>query len=585
MNRLGRMGEFLFSHIFEKFFACWLFSSAVLLPSFLGVINLTNINITGTVVLFVLSFVLVSVFEQRIKGFTYFFLPLSVLFFSCTLLYYNSSIYTFLVLALFFVLSTHHYISNRKPLHIRLDTKHAVIAAAIFAVFFFGMVTLLSVFRYLTYTSPNFDFGIFCNMYHNMRESFRPLASCERDKILSHFAVHFSPALYIFLPLYFIFPSPITVAVCQTVAIYSGIIPFILIMKNRKLSPKIMCLLSVMYLANAAFSAGCLFDFHENCLLVPFLMWMFYFYDKKKIPLMLLFAVLTLTVKEDAFVYVCVFAVYIFIADKNYRLGSGLIVIACAYFMGACWYINNYGMGIMSDRFSSMINGDEGLLGMVKTVLFNPAYSVRQILLTKETDPEKLFYVVQMFAPLAFIPFFTKKKIRLLLVLPVLLNLFTSYQYQYNISFQYGFGITALLMYLSVMNVQDMRPRMKNMLSVTAAGLATMMFFMLIVPNAVNDMKSYAKNKEMYTEMNEVLDTIPDDASVAASTFLIPHLWDREVIYEAYYTSHDDFEYLVLDVRGGYKEDSMRLAAEFEEKGYEPYDLTSDYIYIYKKAQ
>ncbi len=585
MNKIKRMGEFLFSRVFEKFFACWLFAGAVILPSFTGIINLSSINITGTLVLFFLSYVVVCLVECRVRGFVYFLLPVSVLFFSCTLLYYNNSIYTFLIVALFFVLSVSHYINNRMPLKININTKHTVIAVAVFALFFFGCVTLLSVFRYLTYTAPNFDFGIFCNMYHNMRESFRPLVSCERDKILSHFAVHFSPALYVFLPFYFIFPSPVTVAVCQTAAIYSGIIPFLLIMKHRKLSPKIMCLLSVMYLANAAFSAGCLFDFHENCLLVPFLMWMFYFYEKKKISLMFLFAVLTLMVKEDAFVYVCVFAVYIFIADKKYRLGSGLIVLACAYFLGACWYINNYGMGIMSDRFSSMINGDEGLLGMVKTVLFNPAYSVRQILLTSDSDSEKLFYVVQIFAPLAFIPFFTKKKVRLLLVLPVLLNLFTSYQYQYNISFQYSFGITTLLMYLSVMNVQDMKPKMKNILSVTAAGLATMMFFMLIVPNTVNDMKSYSKNKEMYTEMNEVLDSIPDDASVGASTFLIPHMWDREVIYEAYYTTHDDFEYLVLDVRDVYEADSMRLAAEFEERGYEPYDLTSDYIYIYKKIK
>ena len=585
MNKIKKMGEFLFSRVFEKFFACWLFAGAVLLPSFTGIINLSSINITGTLVLFFLSYVVVCLVECRVRGFVYFLLPVSVLFFSCTLLYYNNSIYTFLIVALFFVLSVSHYINNRMPLKININTKHTVIAVAFFALFFFGCVTLLSVFRYLTYTAPNFDFGIFCNMYHNMRESFRPLVSCERDKILSHFAVHFSPALYVFLPFYFIFPSPVTVAVCQTAAIYSGIIPFLLIMKHRKLSPKIMCLLSVMYLANAAFSAGCLFDFHENCLLVPFLMWMFYFYEKKKIPLMFLFAVLTLMVKEDAFVYVCVFAVYIFIADKKYRLGSGLIVLACAYFLGACWYINNYGMGIMSDRFSSMINGDEGLLGMVKTVLFNPAYSVRQILLTSDSDSEKLFYVVQIFAPLAFIPFFTKKKVRLLLVLPVLLNLFTSYQYQYNISFQYSFGITTLLMYLSVMNVQDMKPKMKNILSVTAAGLATMMFFMLIVPNTVNDMKSYSKNKEMYTEMNEVLDSIPDDASVGASTFLIPHMWDREVLYEAYYTTHDDFEYLVLDVRDVYEADSMRLAAEFEEIGYEPYDLTSDYIYIYKKIK
>lgn len=585
MNRLKKMRDFLFCGIFEKFFACWLISASGVMLASGGDIRLENTNIAGTLILFCISFILFCLFENKTRGIVYFLLPLSVLIFSCTLLFYNSSIYTFIALAVLFALSVHHYINNRKPLKIGIGKKHVIIFISICAVIFFGTVTALSVFRYLTYTAPNFDFGIFCNMFHNMRESFKPLVSCERDRILSHFAVHFSPAMYVFLPVYYIFPSPVTVAVCQTVAIYSGIIPFVLIMKHRKISEKIMCLLSVMYLANAAFSGGCLFDFHENCLLVPFLMWMFYFYEKKKFPLMLLFALLTLMVKEDAFVYVAVFAVYIFISDRQYIKGTGLLIFAGVYFIGACHYINNYGMGIMSDRFSSMINGDEGLFGMVKTVLFNPAYSVKQIFLTTDASPEKIFYFLQIFAPLAFIPFFASKKTRLILVLPVLLNLFTSYQYQYNISFQYGFGITSLLLYASVLNVQDMKPKTRNMTAITAAGLAVMLFSMLITPNMINDAKSFNKNAEMYEEMNEVLETIPDDASVAASTFLIPHLWDRTEIYEAYYTQHTDFDYLVLDVRDSYKEDSMRLAAEFEEYGYEPYDLSSDYIYIYKKAQ
>ncbi len=585
MNKLKNICIFLFSDIFEKFFACWFFAGAGIMLFSKGNIQLDNTDISKSILLFTLSFALLSLAEQIQKGFRYLALPVSVLFFGLILLYYNSSIYTFFAIAVIYALSVHHYISNRKPLCTKFSKKHAVIFAAVCTVFFCGCVTAISVYRYLTYSAPNFDFGIFCNMYYNMRESFAPLVSCERDRILSHFAVHFSPALYVFLPVYFIFPSPVTVAVCQTVAIYSGIIPFLLIMKNRNISPKIMCALSVMYLGNAAFGGGCLYDFHENCLLVPFLMWMFYFYDKKKFPAMLVFALLTLMVKEDAFVYVAVFAVYTIIADKQYIKGTGLLLFAGIYFIGACYYINNFGMGIMSDRFSSMINGDEGLLGMVKTVLFNPQYSVKQIFLTKDPSPEKLFYFLQIFAPLAFIPFFTKKKARLILVLPVLLNLFTSYVYQYNISFQYSFGITTLLMYLSVMNVQDMPEKTRNFTSVTAAGLAAMLFFMIIVPAAADDYNSYISNKEMYEEMNEVLSSIPDDASVCASTFLIPHLSERDIIYESYYTTHDDFEYLIFDMRGSYAEDSIRLAVKFEEKGFVPYDLSSEYIHIYKKAQ
>lgn len=584
MNKLKRISDFLFSGIFEKFFACWFFAGTGIMLFSKGEIRLDNTDIAKSILIFTVFFALLSVLEQKQKGFRYLAIPLAVLPFGCVLLYYNSSIYTFSALAVIYALSVHHYITNRTPLNIKFSRKHAFIFAAVCTVFFCGCVTALSVYRYLTYSAPNFDFGIFCNMYYNMRESFRPLVSCERDRILSHFAVHFSPALYVFLPVYFIFPSPVTVAVCQTIAIYSGIIPFLLIMKNRNISPKIMCALSVMYLGNAAFGGGCLYDFHENCLLVPFLMWMFYFYEKKKFPAMLIFALLTLMVKEDAFVYVAVFAVYTIIADKQYIKGTGLLLFAGIYFIGACYYINNFGMGIMSDRFSSMINGNEGLLGMVKTVLFNPQYSVKQIFLTKDTSAEKLFYFIQIFAPLAFIPFFTKKKARLILVLPVLLNLFTSYVYQYNITFQYSFGITTLLLYLSVMNVQDMPEKTRNFTSVTAAGLSAMLFFMIVVPAATADFKMYAANKEMYEEMNEVLETIPDDAPVCASTFLIPHLSEREVLYETYYTNRNDFEYVIFDMRNGYTEETLRLLTKFEEKGFAPYDLSSEYIHIYKKS-
>ena len=585
MQTLKKMCNFYLKNFFEKFFACWLFSATGIMIFSKGDIALNSTNVTGTLLLFIFSFIAVSVIDMKTDGFVYLFLPSAVFMFSCILLYFNNSIYTFIALAIIYVISVHHYLSNRKPLKIKISKKQVIIFTTVCTLFFFGTVTAMSVYRYLTYTAPNFDFGIFCNMYYNMRESFAPLASCERDRILSHFAVHFSPALYIFLPVYFIFPSPVTVAVCQTVAIYSGIIPFVLIMKHKKISDKLICALSVMYLGNAAFSAGCLFDFHENCLLVPFLMWTFYFYEKKKIPLMFVFTLLTLMVKEDAFVYIAVFAVYIIIAEKQIKKGTVLLVFSGIYFVGACYYINNYGLGIMSDRFSSMINEGEGLLGMVKTVLFNPAYSVKQIFYTSGTTEDKLIYFIEIFAPLAFIPFFTKKKARLILVLPILLNLFTSYVYQYDISFQYNFGITTTLLYLSVINVQDMTEKQKRMSAVTASGLATMIFFMLIVPEATGNIKNWTENKEMYQEMNEVLEAIPDDASVGASTFLIPHLSERKEIYEVYYTTHDDFEYLILDMRGGYGAESMQLAAKFEEKGYVPYDLSSDYIYVYIKNQ
>ena len=508
-------------------------------------------------------------------------LVFSVFAFSVVVLMNNNSIYSFLALGIFYALAVHHYLKNKESFSFDFSSKQTIFIIVLFALLFFGGVTLVSVLRYTTYSTPNYDLGIFSNMYYYMKTTLKPLVSCERDKILSHFAVHFSPALYIFLPVYFIFPSTATVAVCQTLAVYSAVIPFALIMKHRKLSNLNISLLSVMFVAGAAFLGGCLFDFHENCLLVPFLMWMFYFYEKQKTPFVFLFALLTLMVKEDAFVYVAIFAAYIIASDKNYLKGGILAVGSVLYFILACAYIENFGTGIMSYRYDALINGDDGLFGIIKTLFANPAYAVTQILNEKNNTADKLIYFLQLFAPLAFVPLFTKKKSRLILALPIFLNLLTDYSYQHNITFQYSFGISTMLMYACVLNIDEMKIKNRDFVSLTAVGLSVMMFTMMFAPKFSLYVNGSIKNREEHSAMDAVLEQIPDDASVTASTFLIPHICNRDVIYEVYYTEHTDTDYLVLDVRDGYREESLAFAQEWMEQGYVLTDMGNEYIQIY----
>ncbi len=583
MEKLKKVFIIFSKNFFEKFFSAWFLSSAVIISVTVEQVAIDSIDIPVFVAVFVASFLLISLVGELRKNSVFTILPLSVLVFSMFLLVLSNNIYTYIAVGIIFVLSVKHLFDKKDEINIRLSKSSTVFSIVFIAIFFFTMLTAMSVFRYLTFSAPNFDFGIFCNMFHNMRETFKPTVSCERDKLLSHFAVHFSPAMYVFLPLYYIFPSPVTVAICQTLAIYSGIIPFVLIMKNRKFDSFTMCMFAVVYAANAAYTGGCLYDFHENCLLVPFMMWMFFFYEKKKLPLMFLFALFTLMVKEDSFIYVSVFAVYIILSEKKFIKGASLIFVAFAYFAVACYILEQHGTGIMSDRYDAMIAGDEGLFGVIKTVFTNPGYAIELIFKTNDSDAKKLIYFLQMMCPLAFIPFLTKVSVRLVLILPILLNLLTDYGYQYDISFQYNFAIMSLLLYLCVVNASDMEKKKRDFLSVTAAGLAAMMFFMLIVPNFSNKTKDYFIEREKFEEMEELLDTIPEDASVAASTFLIPHISERTHIYEVYYTNQTDFDYVVLDMRGAYREDSLRTAEKYEAQGYKLSENSSEYIFIYTR--
>ena len=158
-----------------------------------------------------------------------------------------------------------------------------------------------TVLRYVNYSAPGFDFGIWVQMFHNMKTTLEPVTTVERNMTLSHFAVHFSPILYLLLPIYYVFPSNITLQIAQVVLLMSGIIPLWLLMRKYNLNSTVKLFLAIAYCAYPAISYGCIYDFHENCFILPLLLWMFLFYElNKKIP-MFIFAFLVLTVKEEAF--------------------------------------------------------------------------------------------------------------------------------------------------------------------------------------------------------------------------------------------------------------------------------------------
>ena len=251
---------------------------------------------------------------------------------------------------------------------------------AVFAVLACSMVAAIGVYRYISYAAPNFDFGIWCNMFHNMKESGLPNTTCERDGLLSHFAVHFSPIYYVMLPFYMIFPSPITLQIFQAVILYSGIIPLCLMARDKALSDRTTVILALVYSFYPAIATGTFYDLHENCFLVPLLLWCFCFFEKgKQIP-MWAFVGLTLLVKEDAFIYILIFAVYVFFVKKKKLTAIALALTAVIYFLAVSSLMEAFGNGIMVGRYDNLIaNKEDGLYGVVKTVLLNPGYLLTQL--------------------------------------------------------------------------------------------------------------------------------------------------------------------------------------------------------------
>lgn len=509
---------------------------------------------------------------------------LSLPAFAFALLLKRNDMYVYLFMTLLIMITFYCFNKKYKPqfFHTELSTPSVTVIIVTFTVIACTMTLLMALFRYLTYSAPGYDFGIFCNMFHSMKTDFSMNTTCERNKLLSHLAVHISPIYYLILPIYYIFPSPVTLNVIQPLIIYSGVIPLYLLTKKLKLSRNAGTFLCAAFSLYAPLAAGCFYDLHENCFMVPLLLWMFYFCEAEKYIPMFLFAVLTLTVKEDAFVYVAIFALYLILTKKQYLKGGGMLVMSAAYFALCCFILSRLGEGVMESRYSNL-QTDGGLLQVAKTLLMNTGFAVGEIFKTETGGTEKFIYLAQMLMPLAFIPLKSKNYSRYLLLLPIFVNLLTQYKYQYDIGYQYSFSIAAFLFYLSALNLSEMKPKKQNRLTLTAATAAALLFVMIVIPKSVSYIQKYNTYKDSYRQMNEAIATIPDDASVTASAHLIPKLAQRAVIYEDEYHETPDTEYFVLDIRGGEKAEARRQ--KYIDAGYELI-LKVDYnLEIYQNKQ
>ena len=336
-------------------------------------------------------------------------------------------------------------------------------------------------------------------MFYNMAESGLPNATSERDMFLSHFAVHFSPIYYLMLPFYMVFKSPITLQLLQAIVVYSGIIPIVLLARKKGLSSRLTVLVAIVYAAYPAISTGCFYDLHENCFLVTLLLWVFYLYEAELYIPLAVCSLLTLFIKEDAFIYLVIFGIYILLSSKKYKTGIAMAVAPVLYFFVVSTLMEKYGTGIMSNRFGNMIyDSEDGLVGVLKTIVVNPGYALSQLFTTSANNTDKLRYFVQLFVPLSLMPFATKKMSRFILITPVLLNTLTMYKYQPDINFQYSFGISAFLFYVAIINLADIKPSfIKAYLPRFAVVAAILMFTIAVVPKYNSYYTKYKENKEL----------------------------------------------------------------------------------------
>lgn len=478
---------------------------------------------------------------------------------------------------------------------------HRRVTAAL-SLLFFLFVSLWTAGKVYTFSSPTYDFGIFSQMFYNMKESGLPMTTVERDGLLSHFYVHVSPIYYLMLPFYCLFPYPVTLQVLQAAVMTSAVLPLWRIGTRHGLSGAQKMLVCTLLLLYPAFSGGASYDIHENCFLAPLILWLLWGIDEKRVGVAAMAAALTLLVKEDAAVYVAVIALWLIVKTVlrwnakvrgDLFMGIGLLSVSLLYFFFVTKFLSGIGDGVMSWRYSNFLyGGSTSLLTVVKAVLLHPMKALYECM-----DREKTAFLLQTLLPFLGLPLLTRRYERYILLIPyVLVNLMPDYVYQHSIFFQYTFGSSACLFYLVVLNLSDLKIDGKRVLTLlTAVAVCAGFFGSLVVPKALRYPRDAILNLAHYEDIRDTLDRIPAEASVSATTFLTAYLSQRDTLYDIGYASREHLlatEYIAIDVSADLKKYATETESGFENltkilqhHGYALYAEIPEKLVIYHKPK
>lgn len=379
-----------------------------------------------------------------------------------------------------------------------------------------GVLSRILVLRVQNFNTPNFDFGLFVQMFHYMDKTGLPLTTLERNTLLSHFQVHFSPIFYLLLPFYKLWPQPETLQILQILVAASALIPAFLIVRQLRLPRGWQTALCALLLLHPGLSGSSLYDLHENCFLAPLILWLLWAALRRKWGAFSVFALLLLGVKEDAFIYLFSVGLWLFcggIQGRDVQVGgvqtvgtqiggipgcevqavldplkagdagekpineevrekrqsmkasekkqwqplssnsiqvAGLfsMLAALTFFAAVSAWLSRGGEGVMLYRFENIqALPNWGLLGYVLTAIGLPGRILEQLFM-----PDKLLYLLKMLLPFGLLPLFSRRLRDGFLLLPfVVINLLSNWIYQYDLNFQYHYGTTVLLFFVSAL--------------------------------------------------------------------------------------------------------------------------------------
>lgn len=503
------------------------------------------------------------------------------------------------VLLAFFLSAIFLILFNNLPIEKYIEKYKKIFNYSVlsFVILYVVYLSIVVAYKVKTFDGSTFDIGIFSQMFHRMSTDLTAITTLERDRFLSHFAVHISPIFYLLLPFYKFLPHVETLEVLQIWVVFSAVIPLRLLLKRLNFSKSINSLIIAWFVLIPVMTTAGGYHLHENCFLVPLIIWLFYFISSEQKWKILLVTLLLLFVKEDAFIYVVSIGLY-FLFQKRFSLSSQTkkwiiladFILPVLYFALGLYLLNTYGEGGMVSRFEPyLLEGENGILSVLKNLILHPTYVFSKLLIAR-----KLGYLFFVLAPLVFLPLVQRTWSNYLLSLPlIVINLLPDWPYQYDIGFQYSYGSQTLLFIMALLALEDLKEhkfiKEKPTLAMVTVGIimsGTLLHH--FTHNWSFNIGYYFEHKEKFDTMRYTLESLPEEASVVTEGGYTPALRNHQYLYDIFYhndkKADDSIDYIVIprEQKGNNKVYDP-IIESYESLGYKESKYATKELFILEK--
>lgn len=231
--------------------------------------------------------------------------------------------------------------------------------------------------RRLQYGSP--DIGYYAEMLLNVLRG-RGLF-CEA---FGHhfFGEHFSPGLYLLVPVYACYPHIETLMVLGAGLVLSGSWAVYALTRAHRGSAGLATTFAVVYLlypSTGRIIYGASYGFHEILVSIPLMLWSFYHYGRKQWLRMLLLMVLAISFKENVAIVYGAFGVYVFLRNRRHWWGLVLCGACVLHFtVVLTWIVPAFNAGGMYSKFYLYGNLGSGPVGMLKALATQPSLFIER---------------------------------------------------------------------------------------------------------------------------------------------------------------------------------------------------------------